>query len=62
MTAGHNHGLRLTRGFLTAMAFAAAMFLSASASAATPNLEGFWWPGRAASGARMPELTSKLPA
>src|SRR5688500_10696847 len=31
-------------------------------AAAPPDLAGFWWPGRGATGARMPELTSKLPA
>jgi hypothetical protein len=30
--------------------------------AATPDLEGYWWPARGAGGERMPELTSRLPA
>jgi hypothetical protein len=47
---------------VAAFALVAAALVSARAIAATPNLEGFWWPGRAAGGARMPELTSKLPA
>jgi hypothetical protein len=41
--------------------FASALALPATAASA-PNLEGFWWPGRAAPNARMPELTSKFPA
>jgi hypothetical protein len=45
-----------------AAAFIATAILALPALAATPNLEGFWWPGRGAGGARMPELTSKFPA
>jgi hypothetical protein len=62
MSTRHKNGLWVSRGVLGAMALAAAALLSMPARAATPNLEGFWWPGRAAAGARMPELTSKLPA
>jgi hypothetical protein len=50
------------RSFLVAMAFAAVAIASLPAAAAAPNFEGFWWPGRAAADARMPQLTSKLPA
>ena len=45
------------------LAVLSATFMLASAAAAdTPNLEGYWWPARGAGEARMPELTSKLPA
>jgi hypothetical protein len=41
---------------------AAALLATQPAAAQTPDLEGYWWPARGAGGARMPELTSKLPA
>ncbi|MEO6081201.1 MAG: hypothetical protein ABIQ86_15735 [Steroidobacteraceae bacterium] len=62
MSVRPRHGLLVPRVFLGAVALVAAAVVSLPASSATPNLEGFWWPGRAAADSRMPELTSKLPA
>jgi hypothetical protein len=62
MLTGSAHGLLLFRRSLGVMALATSALLSLPASAATPSFEGFWWPGRAAAGAQMPELSSKLPA
>jgi hypothetical protein len=61
MAARRNHGLRAAQAGLRPMAFLATALFALQAGAATPNFEGFWWPGRAATGARLPELVSKLP-
>jgi hypothetical protein len=55
----HSFALQVAAG--AAGLLASLLSLSALA-AAPPSLEGFWWPGRGATSARMPELTSKLPA
>ena len=45
-----------------ALCASACLLVALPAAAQPPDLEGYWWPARGAGGARMPELTSKLPA